>query len=116
MRITSLIVATALSLAGQKLDPDLIRKLERSVADEMSADSIPGLAIAVATNGELRWSAAYGLQDLENFTPAKAVTSFRVAFDLQAAHRRRYGLRRPDGWIWMHQSSVMYPRFPRRKV
>ena len=86
MRVLCVIVKSALCVAlvpllaaGQKLDPDLIHKLERAVADEMSADSIPALAIAVATNGELLWSAAYGFQDLENFTPAKPVTAFRLA-------------------------------------
>ena len=45
----------------------------------MRAHSIPGLSIAVVTNGELAWSNGYGMADLENFVPARPVTVYRLA-------------------------------------
>jgi CubicO group peptidase (beta-lactamase class C family) len=44
----------------------------------MSRQNIPGLSVAIATDGTLRWSNGYGLADLENFVPAKASTVYRL--------------------------------------
>ena len=55
------------------------QEIEKLVAQEMSRQNLPGLSIAVAMGGELAWSAGYGLADLENFVPAKALTMYRLA-------------------------------------
>lgn len=48
------------------------------VSDLMAKQSIPGLSIAVAVNGNLVWSEAFGFADLENKVPATAQTRFRI--------------------------------------
>jgi serine beta-lactamase-like protein LACTB, mitochondrial len=40
---------------------------------------IPGLSAAIVTDRRLRWSAAFGMADLENLVPAKTSTVFRLA-------------------------------------
>jgi CubicO group peptidase (beta-lactamase class C family) len=44
----------------------------------MSRQSIPALSIAIAAGNELQWNSGYGMADLENFVPAKAVTVYRL--------------------------------------
>lgn len=73
-----LLLATAL-IAQSKLDTKVLQMVESIVTEAMSAGSIPGLAIAIAINGELVYSQAFGLQDLENSIPAKQTTAFRLA-------------------------------------
>lgn len=61
------------------LAPQKISRIETAISSEMSRQSIPALSVAVATENELRWSAGYGMADLENFVPAKAFTVYRLA-------------------------------------
>jgi CubicO group peptidase (beta-lactamase class C family) len=58
---------------AEKLD-----RIEKAISSEMSRQNIPGLSVAIATDGALRWSNGYGLADLENFVPAKASTVYRL--------------------------------------
>jgi CubicO group peptidase (beta-lactamase class C family) len=52
--------------------------VERAITAAMAAQNIPGLSVAVALGGRLRWANGYGLADLENFVPAKAATVYRL--------------------------------------
>ena len=45
----------------------------------MSRLGIPGLSAAVVTERRLRWSAAFGVADLENSVPARTTTVYRLA-------------------------------------
>lgn len=40
---------------------------------------IPGLSAAIVTERRVRWSAAFGMADLENLVPAKTATVYRLA-------------------------------------
>lgn len=66
-------------LAETRLDPKVVQRIQTLVSETMSTDSIPAISVAVAVDGEMKWSAAYGLQDLENLTPATPDTIFRLA-------------------------------------
>jgi CubicO group peptidase (beta-lactamase class C family) len=61
------------------LPADVIARVEKVVAAQMAEGHIPGLSIAISTDGQLRWEDAYGLADLENSVPAKAETTYRYA-------------------------------------
>jgi serine beta-lactamase-like protein LACTB, mitochondrial len=50
----------------------------RAIACEQLARAIPGLAIAVALNGEIVWSEAFGYADLEGKVRATPATQFRI--------------------------------------
>lgn len=70
----------AVSLAHcQQLDPGKLQAIERLIAETISRDSIPGLTVAIAAEGEMKWTPAYGFLDLENFIPAKPETAYRLA-------------------------------------
>jgi CubicO group peptidase (beta-lactamase class C family) len=53
--------------------------IEAAVTAEMARQGIPGLSVAVATTGALRFANGYGLSDVENDVPAKAGTVYRLA-------------------------------------
>jgi CubicO group peptidase (beta-lactamase class C family) len=63
---------------AQMLPADRQQEIERLVSQEMSRQSIPGLSIAVGIGSEVVMSAGYGMSDIENFVPARAVTQFRT--------------------------------------
>lgn len=50
-----------------------------AVREEMDRQGIPGLSVAVATEGRIRWSAGFGLADLEQAVPARPTTIYRLA-------------------------------------
>jgi len=52
--------------------------IEKAVASFMSEKSVPGVAVAVVLEGELRWSQGFGMADLENYSPATSATLFRL--------------------------------------
>lgn len=54
-----------------------IRAAERLACDSLAA-SIPGLQIAVAVNGRLIWSEAFGFEDVERHLPVTRTTQFRI--------------------------------------
>jgi CubicO group peptidase (beta-lactamase class C family) len=54
------------------------RERARAIACEKLAPSIPGFAIAVAVDGKLVWSEAFGYADLEAKRPATPATQFRI--------------------------------------
>lgn len=51
----------------------------RAITAAMAGQNIPGLSVAVATGGTVRWSAGYGWADVENHVPARAETVYRWA-------------------------------------
>jgi len=61
------------------IPPAKIAEVEKLIGDAMTRLGIPGLSAAVVTEQKLRWSAAYGTADLENFVPAKSTTVYRLA-------------------------------------
>ena len=77
LRRTVLLALGALPVCAQ-LTPELTARIDRLVSSQMAKESIPGLSVAVAVNGELRWQQGYGFQDLENFVPATAQTVYRL--------------------------------------
>ena len=61
------------------LPSETISRIESILTSAMSRLGIPGLSAAVVTERRLRWSAAYGVADLENDVPARTTTVFRLA-------------------------------------
>jgi serine beta-lactamase-like protein LACTB len=78
--IVLLALASAASRAQQVmgLPADKLEKIEGAITAQMSRQGIPGLSVAVVVDHKLRWSNGYGLADVENFVPAKAMTAYRL--------------------------------------
>lgn len=60
------------------LPPEKVRQIEALVAAEMSKQKIPGLTVAVAADRRVRWSAGFGMQDIENAVAARPATVYRL--------------------------------------
>jgi CubicO group peptidase (beta-lactamase class C family) len=69
---------SALSAQQKGLSPEKRGEIEKAVASFMSANSVPGVGAAVVLEGELVWSAGFGMADLENYSPATSSTLFRL--------------------------------------
>jgi len=61
------------------LQPARIEAIEATIAAEMARAGIPGLSAAIGLGGDLKWTAGYGLADVENSVPAKVDTAYRLA-------------------------------------
>lgn len=60
------------------LTDEKVRQIEALVNAEMSRQKIPGLSVAVVAERQVRWTAGFGMQDIENNVAAKAATVYRL--------------------------------------
>ena len=60
------------------LPAEKVRQIEALVQAEMAKQKIPGMSVAVVSDRQVRWSAGFGTQDIENNVPAKAATVYRL--------------------------------------
>ncbi len=83
-RITFLILGMLWLLPGLlcaqsiQMTPQLERQLDTFVSNQMKVDRIPGLSIGFY-QGKNFWANGYGFADLENRTPARANSAYRLA-------------------------------------
>jgi len=62
-----------------RLSDDKRQKVETTISSFMSRQNIPGLSVAIVQDNEIRFQGGWGMADLENFVPAKALTVYRIA-------------------------------------
>jgi len=86
MRILSVVAFLSLATtatptvhAAGRLTPAKIARIDSAIAAVIDRSHIPGLAIAIVVDGQIRWQNAYGLADVENAVPAETSTVFRIA-------------------------------------
>src|SRR5205823_3626690 len=87
----------------------LVARVRAEVAARMARHGIPGMTVAIVAGDRLRWSAGFGLADVENEVPATARTVYRFASNskpitavavLQLAERGRLDLDAPiQGYV-----------------
>ena len=70
--------AVAASAQQKSLSAEKRAQIEKAVSSFMSANTVPGIGVAVVLDAELAWSAGFGMADLENFAPATSSTLFRL--------------------------------------
>ena len=83
-RVTSFVLAllafAAVSAqAPTQLNADKRAEIEKAVSSFMSRQNIPGLSVAIVQDNQVRFQGGWGMADLENFVPAKALTVYRIA-------------------------------------
>jgi len=79
--LVALLALMAVSAQAQQaagLPADKLEKFEKAITAQMSRQGVPGLSVAVVVDHKLRWSNGYGLADVENFVPSKAMTAYRL--------------------------------------
>jgi len=73
------LAASAGLLAQEKgLSSEKRAQIEKAASAFMTANSVPGVSVAVVQNGQPIWSAGFGMSDLEDFTPATSSTLYRL--------------------------------------
>ena len=60
------------------LPAEKVKQIEALVGAEMSKQKIPGLTLAVVSGRQVRWSAGFGMQDIENNIAARPATVYRL--------------------------------------
>ena len=70
--------ASAVSSQQNSLSTEKRGEIETAVSSFMSANSVPGIGVAVVLEGEPAWSAGFGMSDLEDSAPATSSTLFRL--------------------------------------
>jgi len=72
--------ASAVSFQAEtrSVSPDALQSFENYVAERMNYDRIPGLSVGFI-RGDLTWAKGFGWADLENQSPAKPESSYRLA-------------------------------------
>jgi serine beta-lactamase-like protein LACTB, mitochondrial len=65
--------------AANSLPSETVEAIKAAVSDEMSHLGIPGLSLAVAEAGQVRYEAGFGFADVENEVPARPETVYRLA-------------------------------------
>jgi serine beta-lactamase-like protein LACTB len=63
---------------GSAVSPEKRAEIERAVSTFMTANSVPGVSIAIVQNGQPAWSSAFGMSDLEDSAPATSSTLYRL--------------------------------------
>ena len=61
------------------LPADKIAKIEMAISSLMSQLSIPAVSVAIVGDNQIRFQRGYGMADMENLVPAKALTVYRIA-------------------------------------
>jgi len=77
MRALFLSLLLSTSLLAQSYD-SAIRTLEQFVPEEMNAQRMPGLSVAIV-HGDFHWSRGFGFADIENEVRASSESSYRMA-------------------------------------
>jgi serine beta-lactamase-like protein LACTB len=78
--LLALVLACAPAASSQQnsLSTEKRAEIEKAVSIFMSANSVPGISVAVVLEGEPVWSAGFGMADLEDSAPATSSTLFRL--------------------------------------
>jgi len=79
--LVTLLVVNSCALAAEKdstLSPAKRDQIEKAISAFMTANSVPGVSVAVVQNGQPVWSAGFGMADLEDSAPATASTLYRL--------------------------------------
>lgn len=71
-------VAAVSAQQPASLAPETIKQIEAVITSEQAKAKIPGLSVAIATGGQVRFAKGFGFADLENNVAAKATTLFRT--------------------------------------
>jgi CubicO group peptidase (beta-lactamase class C family) len=108
---------SALSLqdGARSLSADALQSFERFVAERMAYDRIPGLSVGFI-KADFTWARGFGWADVENQSPAKPESSYRLASVTKTITAVAILKLAEDGKINLDAEIQAYvPYFPRKK-
>jgi CubicO group peptidase (beta-lactamase class C family) len=75
-----LVVLFSIHAAAQDatVPPAKRAQIEKAVSAFMTANSVPGVSVAIVQNGQPVWSSGFGMSDLEDSAPATSATLYRL--------------------------------------
>ena len=79
--LTALIFVTTTQIATAqtvKISSEQRAQVESAISKFMETTKAPGISAAIVENGEIVWSAGFGMADLENRAPATSATLYRL--------------------------------------
>ena len=76
--LASLLVANGAAAQTGTLAAEKQARIENAISKFMTESHTPGVSAAVVQDGELVWSAGFGMADLENSVPATSNTLYRL--------------------------------------
>jgi CubicO group peptidase (beta-lactamase class C family) len=79
MLLNLLLLTFAAGQTGTPLSADKITKIETAISSTMSRQGIPAVSVAIVEGDQIQFQRGYGMADVENFVPAKALTVYRIA-------------------------------------
>jgi CubicO group peptidase (beta-lactamase class C family) len=95
-------------------DPRLAAAVDRVAAEALAAGEVAGFAVAVVENGRVRLARGYGFADLEQRTPVRADTVFRIGSVTKEFTAAAILLLAERGRLSLDDRLVKYfPEFPR---
>jgi CubicO group peptidase (beta-lactamase class C family)/tetratricopeptide (TPR) repeat protein len=101
---------------AQALSPDALQSFERFVAERMAYDRIPGLSVGFV-KGNVAWARGFGWADVENQSPAKPDSSYRLASITKTITAVAVLKLVEEGKIDLDaEVQVHVPYFPRKKL
>jgi serine beta-lactamase-like protein LACTB len=77
--LVCLLVANRAATQTARLAAEKQTRIETAISTFLTETQTPGVSAAVVQDGELVWSAGFGMADLENSVPATANTLYRLA-------------------------------------
>ena len=77
--LVAALLAAGPATAETGLGDAQVAAVEKAVAEMMSASGAPGLSVAIALDGEVRYAKGFGYADVENQVAAGADTVYRLA-------------------------------------
>jgi serine beta-lactamase-like protein LACTB len=77
--LTLLAWMPATAQTNTALPADKITKIETAISSLMSRQNIPAVSVAIVQDNQIRFQRCYGMANMENFVPAKALTVYRIA-------------------------------------
>jgi CubicO group peptidase (beta-lactamase class C family) len=97
------------------LSSEAVQSFERFVAERMAYDRIPGLSVGFV-KGDFTWARGFGWADVENQSPAKPESSYRLASVTKTITAVAILKLVEDGKIDLDAKIQTYvPYFPRKK-
>jgi serine beta-lactamase-like protein LACTB len=72
------ISSVAAAAQDKTFSPEKRAQIEKAVSAFMTANSVPGVSVAVVQNGQPVWSGGFGMADLEDSAPATSSTLYRL--------------------------------------
>jgi CubicO group peptidase (beta-lactamase class C family) len=71
-------LSVPLGAQDKTFSPAKRAQIETGVSSFMTANSVPGVSIAIVQNGQPVWSTGFGMSDLEDSAPATSATLYRL--------------------------------------